>query len=31
MELFQIMIGDVPMEPEINGGIADADGKAAEI
>ena len=25
------MIGDVPMEPEINGGIADADGKAAEI
>ena len=27
----QGMIGDVPMEPEINGGITDADGKAAEI
>ena len=25
------MLGDVPMEPEINGGITDADGKAAEI
>ena len=25
------MIGDVPMEPEINGGITSADGKAAEI
>ena len=25
------MMGDVPMEPEINGGITDADGKAAEI
>ena len=27
----QGMLGDVPMEPEVNGGIADADGKAAEI
>ena len=27
----QGMMGDVPMEPEIDGGIADADGKAAEI
>ena len=27
----QGMMGDVPMEPEINGGITDADGKAAEI
>jgi hypothetical protein len=27
----QGMMGDVPLEPEINGGIADADGKAAEI
>jgi len=25
------MMGDVPMEPEIDGGITDADGKAAEI
>ena len=25
------MLGDVPMEPEVNGGITDADGKAAEI
>jgi len=25
------MLGDVPVEPEINGGITDADGKAAEI
>ena len=25
------LLGDVPMEPEINGGITDADGKAAEI
>jgi hypothetical protein len=25
------MLGDVPMEPEINGGITDADGKSAEI
>ena len=25
------MLGDVPMEPQINGGITDADGKAAEI
>ena len=25
------MLGDVPMEPEINGGITDADGNAAEI
>ena len=25
------MMGDVPMEPEINGGITSADGKAAEI
>ena len=25
------MLGDVPMEPEIDGGITDADGKAAEI
>ena len=25
------MLGDVPTEPEINGGITDADGKAAEI
>jgi hypothetical protein len=25
------MLGDVPMEPEVNGGIVDADGKAAEI
>ena len=25
------MLGDVPMEPEINSGITDADGKAAEI
>jgi hypothetical protein len=27
----QGMMGDVPMEPEIDGGITDADGKAAEI
>jgi hypothetical protein len=27
----QGMIGDVPMEPEVDGGITDADGKAAEI
>ena len=27
----QGMLGDVPMEPEVNGGITDADGKAAEI
>jgi len=27
----QGMMGDVPMEPEINGGITSADGKAAEI
>src|SRR6056300_16384 len=27
----QGMMGDVPMEPEIDGGIVDADGKAAEI
>jgi len=27
----QGMMGDVPLEPEINGKIADADGKAAEI
>ena len=27
----QGMLGDVPMEPEVNGGIVDADGKAAEI
>ena len=25
------MLGDVPTEPEINGGITDADGKVAEI
>ena len=25
------LLGDVPMEPEIDGGITDADGKAAEI
>ena len=25
------MLGDVPVEPEINGGITDADGKVAEI
>ena len=25
------MLGNVPVEPEINGGITDADGKAAEI
>ena len=27
----QGMMGDVPMEPEVNSGIVDADGKAAEI
>jgi hypothetical protein len=27
----QGMLGDVPMEPEVNGGITSADGKAAEI
>ena len=27
----QGMMGDVPMDPEIDGGITDADGKAAEI
>ena len=27
----QGMLGDVPMEPEVNGGITDADGKSAEI
>ena len=27
----QGMLGDVPVEPEVNGGITDADGKAAEI
>ena len=27
----QGMLGDVPMEPEVNGEITDADGKAAEI
>ena len=25
------MMGDVPVEPEINGGVTDADGKVAEI
>ena len=25
------MLGDVPMEPEINSKITDADGKSAEI
>ena len=27
----QGMLGDVPVEPEVNGGITDADGKVAEI
>jgi len=27
----QGMMGDVPMEPEINGGMTEVDGKAAEI
>ena len=27
----QGMMGDVPMEPEIDGGMTEVDGKAAEI
>jgi len=25
------MMGDVPMEPEVDGGMTEVDGKAAEI
>ena len=27
----QGMMGDVPMEPELDGGMTEVDGKAAEI